>query len=523
VSVSIDLALHDKHLLGAALGPLATWSTWLTTLKAAFGLELNREERRAFAAIAGSRRTPAQKVEELWVLAGRGGGKSRISAAVAVYIACFLKHDLDPGEQGFVLVLAASKDQAGTVFRYALAFLKRSPILRSMIARVTSTEIELVNSVTIAVHPNSFRSIRGRALLAVVADEIAFWRSEESANPDLETYRAVVPALARCNGMLIAISTPYRRAGLLHTKFRDHYAVDDDAVLVVKGSTTIFNPTIDQARIAKELSKDPEAARSEWEAEFRSDVAALLDEAVIDDAIDHARPLELTHRVGACKYHAFIDASAGRHDAFTLAIGHVEGEKGAPKGSEIFHADVIRGHPAPFDPRSVAQEFAQLAREYGCTKMIGDAFAGEWVASAFLDAGMRYEVSPLRKSDLYLEALPAFNRGGVRVPNHERLLRELRTLERRVHRSGKDSVDHPPYGGSDDYANALAGCLYMALREVRKPRARVGVYGMGGPVHWLDDEPEPLRLRHVLVNEKGETVKESLSVMPRDRKWVGRR
>ena len=42
----------------------------------------------------------------------------------------------------------------------------------------------------------------------------------------------VLPALLTTNGMLIGISTPYRRMGLLHTKHRDHYGVSDDDVLV---------------------------------------------------------------------------------------------------------------------------------------------------------------------------------------------------------------------------------------------------------------------------------------------------
>jgi hypothetical protein len=82
--------------------------------------------------------------------------------------------------------------------------------------------------------------------------------------------------------------------------------------------------------------------------------------------------------------------------------------------------DVIRGWPAPFNPRSVAHEYAQLARDYGCTKIVGDNFAGQWTADAFADAGARYEVSPLVKSSLYLESLPFFNRGGVRLPEHHR-------------------------------------------------------------------------------------------------------
>jgi hypothetical protein len=39
--------------------------------------------------------------------------------------------------------------------------------------------------------------------------------------------------LATTGGMLIGISTPYRRIGLLHQKHRDYFGVDDPDVLVV--------------------------------------------------------------------------------------------------------------------------------------------------------------------------------------------------------------------------------------------------------------------------------------------------
>jgi hypothetical protein len=42
-----------------------------------------------------------------------------------------------------------------------------------------------------------------------------------------------------------------------------------------------------------------------------------------------------------------------------------------------------------------------------------------------------------------------FARGLVRLPDHARLLRELRLLERHTHRSGKDTVNHGR-NGSDD-------------------------------------------------------------------------
>jgi hypothetical protein len=62
-------------------------------------------------------------------------------------------------------------------------------------------------------------------------------------------------------------------------------------------------------------------------------------------------------------------------------------------------------------------------------------------------------------SQLYLEALPIFMQGLVSLPNHERLIRELRLLERHAQRGCRDRVDHGRTG-SDDYSNAVCGLLY---------------------------------------------------------------
>ena len=54
-SISIDSALTDPNLLGAALGPIESWQTWICVLRAAFGLELNEQDQLAFEAVAGGR------------------------------------------------------------------------------------------------------------------------------------------------------------------------------------------------------------------------------------------------------------------------------------------------------------------------------------------------------------------------------------------------------------------------------------------------------------------------------------
>ena len=246
----------------------------------------------------------------------------------------------------------------------------------------TAYEIRLKGNIVLSIHSNSFKLVRGRTLLAVVLDEVSFWQDDSSSNPDTEVYKAVRPSLVRTGGLLVGISSPYRKVGLLHQKYKSSFGVDDDDVLVIQAATGQLNPTIDKAKINKEYIADPESAASEWGAAFRSDRAAFLDDQVIEDAIDYDRPLELAPRAGR-EIPLVVDTSAGKSDAYTCTIGHYEGED--------WFADVVRGHAPPFDPRIVSQEYARLADEYNCPKIWGDSFAGEWVTATFNDLGKPYE------------------------------------------------------------------------------------------------------------------------------------
>ena len=221
----------------------------------------------------------------------------------------------------------------------------------------------------------------------------------------------------------------------------------------MQGASAQFNPTLDRQMIDRARETDPEASESEWGGGFRSDIAAFLDDACIEKVTDYSRPLEIPPRQGVT-YHAFADPSGGRRDSFALAIGHKEGT-----GSGIFHVcDVLRGRYPPFDPESVVAEYCQLLRSYRIHTITGDAYGAAWVETAFTKQGIRYIRSEMNKSALYLEALPLFMRENLSIPNHPKLLRELRLLERRTSRLSRDVVDHG-VNGSDDHANALAGCL----------------------------------------------------------------
>ena len=58
----IDRALTHRRLLGAGVGDIGTWRTWLVVLKAAFGQPLDEDELEVFHAVAGERAPPEHRV-----------------------------------------------------------------------------------------------------------------------------------------------------------------------------------------------------------------------------------------------------------------------------------------------------------------------------------------------------------------------------------------------------------------------------------------------------------------------------
>jgi hypothetical protein len=115
----------------------------------------------------------------------------------------------------------------------------------------------------------------------------------------------------------------------------------------------------------------------------------------------------------------------------------------------------------PFKPMNVVAEFSLLLKSYGIHVVTGDHYGGNWPSEQFARNGIRYELSDKTKSDLYLNVLPLLNSGRVELVDNARLIAQFCGLERRVARSGRDSIDHGP-GGHDDICNAAAGAILLA-------------------------------------------------------------
>ncbi len=456
--------MTDPNLFGPIFGG-DSFTAWRALLAGFYGLDLDETELDVFKTLTGRTQAPQGPFSELWLVVGRRGGKSHAAALLALFQAVFQDHrdKLSPGEIATTLVLAADRPQARSAMRY-IAGLCEHPMIRPMVKRQNETTIEFNNRSAIEIGTASFRSVRGYTLSAVIADEIAFWHSD-GASPDREIIQALRPALATLGGKLIALSSPYAKRGMLWSTFKRAFGDDGEhRVLVAQAPSKVMNPTLPQRVIDDAMREDPEAARAEYLAEFRSDISSFLDLGLIEEAT-RPKPLELPP-VSGVNYRAFVDPAGGGQDEFSLCIAHSD------RGHAV--VDLVRGRRG--SPAAIVAEYADILRRYSVTQVSGDRYAGRWPRDEFLRFGIRYTVADLDRSGLYLEMLAALNSGRVELPPCEVVHRQLAGLERRTSRSGRDTIDHMP-GSHDDRANAVAG----AITTVKKRGGRTitsGVHGL---------------------------------------------
>jgi hypothetical protein len=469
--LSIIDVCQDPDLFGPWFkGP--SWVAWFVFLKTMFALPLDAAELALFKQCTGRSAPSALGYLEASLIIGRRGGKSLILALIAAYLACFFDWApyLTAGERASIVIIAADRRQATVIFKYLRAFLN-VPLLKGMVSRWTADTLDLDNGVTVEIQTASFRTIRGRTVVAALCDELAFWRmsDDNSANPDTEILAALRPAMATVpRAMLLKASSPYSRRGALWNDHKKNFGKDDSPMLVWQADTLTMNSSVPVSVVDAAYEDDPANAAAEFGAVFRSDIEAFVTreaaEACVIDGRFELPPMASVH------YTAFCDPSGGSSDSMTLAICHREGERAI--------LDAIREVRPPFSPESVVSDFCTLLKSYRVFSMVGDRYAGQWPAERFAVHGITYNAAAKPKSDLYRDLLPIINGRRVELLDHPKLVAQLCALERRTWRGGRDSIDHPP-NQHDDIINCCAGAL-TNLIVVAAPQPYFGTQTISG-------------------------------------------
>jgi hypothetical protein len=362
------------------------------------------------------------------------------------------------GDRATIFCLARDRDQARIALQYVKGFFEDIPELKNMVTRETRDGLELKNGSDIIVQTNDFRGVRGRSVLIAVLDECAFFRDETSSTPDIELVAALKPGTLTLadRAMLIGISTPHKKSGILWSKYHDCFGKDDPDTLVVKATSMQLNPTLPVETIEAEIAANPDLNRAEYLCEWREDISSFVAHDIVDAAIMKGR--HVLSPFGE-DYSAFIDVSGGVHDAHAVAVAFKD-EDGC---AVLACAREIKSA----DTEAVVAEFAAILKSYGLSRAYGDRYGAMWVVDAFRRHGIELVKSPHDRSAIYMNVLPALNAGQVRLLDLPRIRSQLLALERRTIRgSGRDVVDHPT-AGSDDLINVVAGALVMAASAER--------------------------------------------------------
>jgi hypothetical protein len=494
IAVTPYAALTDPKLFAPHFSG-ESWRTWLTVIRGAFGEKLEGADLELWRRVT-ARETVPTALRELWAIVGRRGGKDATATALALILACCRdwRAVLRAGETAVGMIICPDRRQGRVALGYIRGYLDAISALGAMVESITAEAVTFKNGIRIEIHTASFRSVRGYTVAFTILDELAFFRDETSANPDAEILAALRPAMATVpRSVMICLSTPYARRGELHRAHKRFFGREHDGILVVKGPTQLFNPTVAGHVISDAFAEDPIGAASEFGSledgiRFRSDVEAFVPREVIDACTVKGRVL--LPPLSEQRYYAFVDPSGGSSDSMTLAIAHREGrpaikfesvaqmrrdeeqQRQMPKYRYVL--DCVLERRPPFSPDQVVEEFAEQLRAYRITSVTGDRYGGEWPRERFRVHGIAYRSADASKSEIYQAVLPLLTSGRAELLDQPRLLAQIGGLERRTSRSGKDSIDHSPGSSArDDVSNSALGALWLAERAASR-RATVG-------------------------------------------------
>jgi hypothetical protein len=272
---------------------------------------------------------------------------------------------------------------------------------------------------------------------------------------------AVRPPLATTAGTLMIASSPYWERGELYELHKRHFGPNGDPkILVAQAASRVTNPKLPESVVLRALERDEASARAEYLAQFRSDIAAFIERALIENAVD--RGVVSRPPVQGQHYVCFADSASGvaanaAGDTFSAAIAHRE--------NDLIVVDHVFARKPPFNASTVVAEICALARGYGVSEIVSDRYSVGFMHAEVSRHGLTHRASDLDKSQLYLNALPAFGSHAVRLTDNRAVVEQFVMLERRPGSGGRDRVDARG-GKSEDSANCVAGVISLLAKPL---------------------------------------------------------
>ena len=407
---------------------------------------------------------------------GRRGGKTYILIALRLLWG-MLTRDLEslaPGQVAFAMVVAQNPELRQETLSYAIGACAAKPELREMLVlpRGVSPEdrpssfqlrrpdgriVEMCGAVATA----GGYGVRGRALTDLALDEVAFFQDNTNKVNDEDIFQAGIKGVLP-GGQTVLASSPWTQRGLLYTLHTANFKRPKTA-LSVHAPTSLLNPLPwILAKIAIERARDPETALREYDAEFSSLNSVVmfppdLIAQCVDESLDAGRTPEPGDIARAGADFAF------QRDSSALCVIHAPANDNAAT-SMIRVALILERIPEPgrpLVPSETIAAFKEAMSRHNVSQVTADNHYRQSVVEHLGDIGLR-DVANADKHKLYVRLRTLMREGRIRIPRHERLIRQLQEVEAIPTPGGHVRIVHKRWsaGGHGDLAEAF--CFAVA-------------------------------------------------------------
>lgn len=162
-------------------------------------------------------------------------------------------------------------------------------------------------------------------------------------------------------------------------------------------------------------------------------------------------------------YVAFVDASGGGQNAYSLSIAYKELQLLENGEFQEIVVQVLKKATSFAHTKITTAQYAGYCKKYNIYQVVGDKYSGDWVSNEFLSNGIVYEKCDKNKSDLYKNAIPIINQRRVKYLDDGKTVGSTQTqLEAIESRPMGDHYKYTrPENVNDDSANVLVGNIYQ--------------------------------------------------------------
>lgn len=442
--------------------------------------DLRGEDRQIAAELFGDVGTITDLVRRIVVIvAGARGGKSYISSLRLLHLALTVPlATLAPGEVASAAIIAPDMELATQALRFVQGAVMSHPSLAAMVEGKpdAAESIELrrgqqIVEIVVRAASSRGRTGRGRSLVGAVFEESAIFRDAHFQVNDDEIFKAVAPRIM-AGGQLIISSTPWAQVGLLHSLFAENHprpacaGLSDAArrmgsALAVHATTLRMRDVpVTRHYVEIERARDPENAAREFDAQFMSVGAdAFFDPLTLDRCVAKDMVLGFLPEPGDMVASG-ADLGFAKNSS-ALAVVH-------SRNGWISLADLREKKPAEgalLKPSEVCREFAGILVAHQSSFLMADSHYKATAIEHLAEAGLGFRDAPTAPAEAFIATRTAMRDDRVRLPNHPRLLRQLRETKIKRGSGGTVTIILPrwPTGEHGDLAAAFVLAVFQAM------------------------------------------------------------